>query len=203
MRLGTGGAPMSDIRTVCLYCGSRIGDGGDYEDAAARLGRSLAEAGMRLVFGGGRVGLMGAAAGAALAAGGEVIGVIPHHLNDVELGMENLSELILVDNMHQRKRTMFELSDAFVTLPGGVGTLDETFEIISWRQLGLHDKPVILVDHEGYWQPLLALMNHIVEAGFASDATSRMYQVVAHVDDVVPTLKKARAPLIHAAGDLI
>ncbi len=194
---------MSEIATVCLYCGSRLGQGGDYEDAAARLGRGLADAGLRLVFGGGSIGLMGTAARAALAAGGEVIGIIPHHLNEIELGMEGLSELIVVESMHERKRTMFELSDAFVSLPGGIGTLDETFEIISWRQLGLHDKPVILVDHQDYWQPLLALMEHIVATGFASESTTGMYQVVTSVDDVVPTLKRARAPLIHAAGELI
>jgi uncharacterized protein (TIGR00730 family) len=162
----------------------------------------LAKAGIGLVYGGGRVGLMGLVADAALASGGKVTGIIPKHLHDREVGHRGLSELILVDDMHSRKRRMFDLSDAFVTLPGGLGTLDETIEIMTWKQLGLHDKPVILVDVAGYWAPLIELVGHAVASGFAGRGALQLYRVVPRVEDVMLALAAAPEPSVPAAPNL-
>jgi uncharacterized protein (TIGR00730 family) len=145
---------MASITSVCVYCGSRVGHE-RHKAAAARLGRQLAVAGIRLVYGGGRIGLMGVVADAALQAGGAVTGIIPAHLHDHEIGHHG-TELHVVDNMHARKHLMFQLSDAFVTLPGGIGSLDETFEIVTWKQLHLHDKPILLVNDADDVLPALA-----------------------------------------------
>ena len=162
--------------------------------AAATLGGLIAQAGLGLVYGGGRVGLMGVMADAALAAGGKVVGVIPDHLNSVEIGHQNVSELRIVPSMHERKHLMFELSDAFAVLPGGIGTLDETFEIITWRQLHLHDKPVVLVDSAGYWRPFLDLIDHIIARGFARPSIRDLFDVVGRVEDAIPVLMAAPLP---------
>jgi uncharacterized protein (TIGR00730 family) len=140
------------------------------------------------VFGGGRIGLMGIAADAALAAGGQVIGVIPASLRDKELAHQGVSELVVVDTMHDRKRVMAERSDAFAVLPGGIGTLDETFEILTWRQLRLHDKPIFLVDIAGYWQPLHALLDHIVAQRFATSLVPRLLEIVPSVSALMVAL---------------
>jgi hypothetical protein len=132
---------------------------------------------------------MGVVADAALAAGGEVIGVIPHHLNRVELAHDCLTETHVVNSMHERKQRMFELADAFAVLPGGLGTLDETIEIVTWRQLRLHHKPVILVNHAGYWKPLIDLVDHTVTQGFADPSATELFTVVNSVDDIIPTIK--------------
>lgn len=182
------------FRSICVYCGSRKGDDPSLQAAAKLFGRLVAQAGLKLVYGGGRVGLMGVVADAALAAGGKVVGIIPEHLNSVEIGHQHVTELRVVPNMHERKHLMFEMSDAFVILPGGIGTLDEAFEIITWRQLHLHDKPVILVDCAGYWRPFLDLIDHIIAQGFASAAIRRLFQVVGRVEDVIPALQVAPAP---------
>lgn len=194
---------MTEITSLCVYCGSRTGDDAAHAEAAHKLGATIAGAGIRMVFGGGAIGLMGVAARAALAAGGEVIGVIPRHLDEVEVGMADASELIVVDNMHERKRRMFDLSDAFVILPGGVGTLDEAFEIITWRQLGLHDKPIVLLDHRSYWRPFLALIDNTVDAGFVSASIKSLYTVVTEVDQVLPAIRAAAAPRVAPASDLL
>ncbi|WP_341703448.1 TIGR00730 family Rossman fold protein [Ferrovibrio sp.] len=178
------------IRSVCVYCGSSLGESQVYTAQAQILGRLLAENGMRLVYGGGRIGLMGVVAEAALAAGGEVVGIIPGHLHDWEVGHTGLTELHVVDSMHTRKRMMVEMSDAFVALPGGLGTLDEFFEIVTWRQLKLHDKPVILLNTEDYWHPLLALIDTVVERGFARRASTGLYAVV---DDAAAALDLLRS----------
>ena len=151
---------MAVIKRLCVYCGSSPGVEPSYSTAAARLGTLLAESHVELVYGGGRVGLMGTLADAALAAGGRITGIIPRHLHDREVGHPGVSELIVVGSMHERKQRMFEIADAFAVLPGGLGTLDETFEMITWRQLGLHDKPLIIIDIAGYWTPLLELFEH-------------------------------------------
>src|ERR1700687_244226 len=148
---------MALVKRICVYCGSSGRVNEAYRAAATRLGMVLARAGIELIYGGGRVGLMGLVADAALAEGGRVTGIIPMHLHDREVGHTGLTELVVVDNMHNRKRRMFELADAFAVLPGGLGTLDETLEIITWKQLGLHDKPVVIVDVAGYWTPLIEL----------------------------------------------
>ena len=185
---------MTEVRSLCVYCGSAGAVPEAHKAAARRLGKLVAEAGITLVYGGGRVGLMGIAADAALAAGGKVIGVIPQLLVDAEAGHGGVSELHVVETMHERKHKMFELSDAFVILPGGLGTLDETFEIITWRQLRLHDRPILLVNEGGYWAPLLDLFAAMRAAGYVRPAHANLFQVVARVDDVLPALATAPAP---------
>lgn len=185
---------MASIGSVCVYCGSRKGDDPAWRRAAERLGRGFAERGITLVYGGGTIGLMGEIADAALAAGGRVVGVIPGHLDEHEIGHRGVSELLIVDSMHERKRLMFEKADAFVILPGGIGTLDETFEIVTWRQLHLHDKPVLLVNQEGYWEPFLRLIDHIIERDFASVGIRRLFRVVDDVDEVFVALGAAHPP---------
>ena len=154
------------MRGVCVFCGSSEGSRPAYGDAAAALGRQIAQVGLRLVYGGACVGLMGRVADAALEEGGEVVGVIPDALVEREVVHHGLSKLLVVDSMHSRKARMAELADAFVVLPGGLGTLEETFEVWTWAQLGLHDKPIGLLDVEGYWEPLATLLDHAVEEGF-------------------------------------
>ncbi len=151
---------------VCVFCGSSPGASPAYERAAASVGALLARRGIGVVYGGGRVGCMGAVADAALAAGGEVIGVIPHALVAREVAHPGLTDLRVVGSMHERKALMAELSDAFLTLPGGFGTLEELFEAVTWRQLGIHEKPIGLLDVEGYFQSLIAFCDETVAAGF-------------------------------------
>src|SRR5438128_12623310 len=153
---------MQNIRRLCVYCGSSGAVDEQYREAATGLGACLAAAGIGLVYGGGRVGLMGLLADAALAGGGCVTGIIPSRLRDAEVAHRGVTELVVVDSMHERKRLMAERADAFAILPGGIGTLDEMFEIVSWKQLQLHDKPILLVDIGGYWAPLRALLEDII-----------------------------------------
>ena len=160
--------------SVCVYCGSRPGADPAYLTEAQALGRGLAERGWRLVYGAGDVGLMGAVARAAQAAGGDTFGVIPKNLVEWEVGKVDLTRYIVTETMHERKKVMFMNCDAVMVLPGGAGSLDELFEVLTWRQLGLHDKPVFLVNVKGYWNPLLALLDHMVAQGFA-DAALRDY----------------------------
>lgn len=152
--------------SVCVYCGSRAGNRAEYEAAARELGTLLAEGGVRLVFGGGSVGLMGVLADEALAAGGRVTGVIPNGLRTRELAHERVTEMIAVDSMHARKQRMVDLADAFIALPGGIGTMDELFETWTWLQLGIHDKPVSLLNVAGYYDPLLDFLQQMCERGF-------------------------------------
>src|SRR5438094_2640259 len=154
------------LRSICVFCGSSPGHRREYSDAAAAFGRLLGQRRIRLVYGAGNVGLMGVLADAALAAGGEVIGVIPQMLVDRELAHRRITALRIVTSMHERKALMAELSDAFVALPGGLGTLDELFEAITWAQLGIHRKPIGLLDVEGYFAPLVSFVDHAVEDGF-------------------------------------
>lgn len=182
---------MTGISSVCVYCGSRPGNDPEWHEAAVSLGTGIAERGMTLVFGGGRVGLMGAVADAALAAGGRVVGIIPESLETREVGHASVTELHVVNNMHERKMMMAKLSDAFVSLPGGLGTLDETFEIITWRQLGFHDKPVVIADIKGYWQPLRTLMDATVDGGFATESNRNLAQFADCVDAVFRLLSAA------------
>lgn len=182
---------MAVVKRLCVYCGSSARVDETYRAAATRFGALMARAGIELVYGGGRVGLMGLVANAALADGGRVTGIIPGHLHDLEVGHSGVSELIVVDNMHERKKLMFDLSDAFTVLPGGLGTLDETFEIITWRQLKLHEKPVIIVNIRGYWAPLKGLLDHAVDTGFAPPRAHGFYQFVDSVEDVLAALAAA------------
>lgn len=154
------------VPSICVYCGSRSGERPDYRDAARNLGRQIGERGWRLVYGGGNVGLMGVVADAALQAGGSVIGVIPDSLLRREVGHRGLTELHVVQTMHERKQRMAELAHAFVALPGGIGTLEELYEVWTWLHLGYHTKPVALLDVAGYYQHLLAFMRHAETEGF-------------------------------------
>jgi len=190
---------VATLRRLCVYCASSARVDGRYREAATTLGRLAAEAEVEIVYGGGRVGLMGLLADAALAAGGRVTGIIPSHLFEREAGHAGLSELIVVASMHERKQRMFELADAFVTLPGGLGTLDETIEIMTWKQLGLHDKPIVIVDIAGYWTPFTALVDHAIASGFTTPTAREYFQVVTRADDVLPLI--AALPPSRHAGD--
>ena len=185
---------MPNIRRLCVYCGSSSEVDRLYRDAASELGARLAAAGIGLVYGGGRVGLMGLLADAVLAGDGEVIGIIPSRLRDAELAHPGATELIVVETMHDRKRLMAEKADAFAILPGGIGTLDEMFETVSWKQLGLHDKPILLVDIGGYWAPLRALLDHIVAEGFARPETRGLLRIVPTVAALMTALAAEPAP---------
>ncbi|MDE1131548.1 MAG: TIGR00730 family Rossman fold protein [Ascidiaceihabitans sp.] len=154
-------------KSVCVYCGSRAGIDPAYAVDAHNIGAALAENGWRLVYGAGDVGLMGTVARAAQDAGGDTFGVIPQHLVDWEVGKTDLTTYIVTETMHERKKVMFMNCDAVVVLPGGAGSLDELFEALTWRQLGLHSKPIYLLNTNGYWGPLISLMNHVVTQGFA------------------------------------
>jgi uncharacterized protein (TIGR00730 family) len=184
---------MRRILRLCVYCGSSDAVDRQYREAASELGASLAAAGIELIYGGGRVGLMGLLADAALAGGGGVVGIIPARLRDAELAHTGATELVVVDSMHARKRVMAERADAFAILPGGIGTLDETFEILSWKQLELHEKPIFVVDIGGYWAPLCALLDHIIAHGFARPRTRALLQVVPTVPSLMAVLDREPA----------
>ncbi len=155
------------VRSVCVYCGSRMGQNPAFAEAAEALGTALAQEGWRLVYGAGDVGLMGTVARAAQAAGGETFGVIPTHLMDMEVGKRDLTRFVITQTMHERKKVMFMNADAVVVLPGGAGSLDEFFEVLTWRQLGLHDKPILLLNVDGFWDKLIGLVDHVIDQGFA------------------------------------
>lgn len=180
---------MPKIRRVCVYCGSRPGVRPAYAEAAGTLGRLLAEAGIGLVTGGGRVGLMGVVADAVLAAGGEATGVIPRALADREVGHEGMTTLHVVETMHERKATMADLADAFVALPGGLGTLEEIAEMLTWAQLGIHDKPCGLLDVEGYYAPLVRFVDHAVDEGFVGAESRAALLVEAEPGSLLDRLR--------------
>jgi|SRR5688500_16607131 uncharacterized protein (TIGR00730 family) len=170
---------MTELRRVCVFCGSKHGVRPEYTEAARAMGSALAAAGIDLVYGGGRVGLMGEVADAVLEAGGEVIGVIPHHMSDREIAHYGLTDLRIVGSMHERKALMYELSDGFVALPGGLGTLEELFEITTWSQLGLHAKPTGLLDVDGFYGPLVGFLDQLVSEGFVAERHRRLLRVAA------------------------
>jgi hypothetical protein len=180
---------MAEIHSLCVYCGSSKRGSPSHIDAARDLGKVLAESGVRLVYGGGHVGLMGVAADAVLDNGGEVVGVIPKFLEKLEVGHSACTELFVTDNMHDRKLKMATLSDAFAILPGGLGTLDETFEILTWKQLELHDKPVVLVNIDGFWDPLTCLIESQIAENYVRSEHRSLYRVVPSVADVIPTIQ--------------
>jgi uncharacterized protein (TIGR00730 family) len=190
---------MTEFKSLCLYCGSAQGHNPVFHEAARYLGREFAHRGIRLVYGGGHIGLMGLAADAALEAGGTVIGVIPKFLIDAEVGHAGATELVVVESMHERKQRMFELADGFVILPGGLGTIDEMIEMITWKQLHLHDKPVVVIDLQGYWGALLGLVDHIIAEGFARPQVKNLFSVVKTVDEVFAALAAAPPARIHPA----
>lgn len=197
---GAKDAPMSKKHplSICVFCGSSSRVDSVYKNSATEFGRILGERGCTLIYGGGRVGLMGLAADATLEAGGKVIGVIPSFLQNLEVGHAGLDELVVTDSMHERKRIMYERADAFVVLPGGLGTLDETMEALTWAQLKLSDKPIVFVDVAGFWQPLLKLIDHTIASGFTREENRGLYKVVDAPADVFDAMGDWHAP----EGDL-
>ena len=185
---------MTEISSLGVFCGSKTGADPAFEDAARRLGQLMVERGVRLVFGGGRIGLMGVLADAVLGGGGEATGVIPDFLKDLEISNDGVTEQIVTASMHERKTRMFELSDGFVVLPGGMGTLDETLEVITWKQLQLHAKPVVIVNTGGYWSVFQDLVRRTVEGGFAHPAVAELFTMVDGPDDVFEALEAAPEP---------
>ncbi len=185
---------MAKISSLCVFCGSKTGADPAYEAAARRLGELMVANDVGLVYGGGHIGLMGVVADTVLQSGGRVTGVIPDFLEKLEVGFTEATEFIVTDSMHARKQRMFELSDGFVVLPGGLGTLDETFEIITWKQLRLHSKPIVIMDVNGYWKGLSGLVDGTIEAGFAHPAVRQLFGVVDGPDAVFDALAAAPEP---------
>ena len=185
---------MGAVHSVCVYCGSSSGRDARHADVAAALGAHLAERGVRLVYGGGSVGLMGTLADAALAGGGEVVGVLPRGLFARELAHGGLTALHEVATMHERKQLMFDLADAFVALPGGLGTLEELAEMVTWAQLGIHSKPIAVLDVHGYWRPLLELLDRAVVEGFLPERSRGLVLHVDRVDDLLDALERYEPP---------
>lgn len=186
---------MSEIQTICVYCGSGPGTDPAFIEAARALGREIARSGVRLVYGGGSLGLMGALAAAVLDHGGEVTGVIPEFLTARERMFTRAQETIVTRDMHERKQIMFERADAFVALPGGIGTLEETIEQMTWAQLGRHRKPILLANIKGFWDPLCALLDHMRELAFIRPGLMVDPLVASRVEDIIPMLKAAVAPV--------
>lgn len=177
--------------SVCVFCGSRSGSRPGYALAAEATGQMLAARGWRLVYGAGDVGLMGVVARSAQAAGGATFGVIPEHLFRLEVGKRDLTTFVVTENMHERKKVMFMNCDAIVVLPGGAGSLDEFYEVLTWRQIGLHEKPIFLLNTDGYWNPLLALNAHVVAEGFADAGLLELAQSVDSVAALEEALEMA------------
>jgi len=184
---------MNIIKTVCVYCGSGPGTNPRFVEAAHALGKNFAENNIRLVYGGGSVGLMGAIAKSVLDHGGVVTGIIPDFLRARENALTRVQEMIVTPDMHERKRLMFEHSDAFVALPGGVGTLEELVEQMTWQQLGRHSKPVLLANIDGFWEPLIALLSHMRETEFIRPSMDIDILKAERVEDIVPRLRAAAA----------
>ncbi|WP_306250129.1 TIGR00730 family Rossman fold protein [Parvularcula sp. IMCC14364] len=176
---------MTGLKSLCVYCGSRMGDEPIFADAATQLGKHMAKEQVRLVYGGGKLGLMGTVAGAARDHGGDVYGIIPKFLVEMEGILEGVDHEI-VETMHERKMMMFEQSDAICTLPGGIGTLEEIIEVLSWARLDLHRKPVVLLNIGGFWSPLVELLNHIIDRGFAAEELRHDIVLVDKPEDVIP-----------------
>lgn len=184
---------MKTLKSICVYCGSNAGTLPAFETAAKELGALFAHEGIRLVYGGGSIGLMGLLAKSVLDNGGEVTGVIPEFLKEREVMLEGAHELIVTQDMHERKRTMFEKADAFIALPGGIGTLEELVEMLTWAQLGRHDKPVLLLNLEEFWSPLIELLDHMRALGFIRADSDVTYKITSEVSQSVDLLCDAMA----------
>lgn len=183
------------VQSVCVYCGSSNRVDGIYLESAKAVGESLARQGLTLIYGGGHVGLMGTVADSALKAGGKVIGIIPEHIRAHEIQHTGLTELLVVDSMHVRKSLMVEKADAFVVMPGGFGTLDEAFEILTWKQLSLHNKPILIYNVNGFWDPLLKLIEHMIASGFAPKDNADIFKIVTTPSEMMAALAQ---PLGHS-----
>ena len=184
---------MAAIASLCVFCGSQTGNNPAYAEAARSLGTALARRGITLVYGAGGIGLMGVVADAVLAEGGKVVGVIPKKLESLEVAHRGLTETVVTEDMFRRKRIMFDRADGFVILPGGYGTLDEFFEVLTWKQLGLLDKPIIVLDSEGYWGPLFALLDQVSADGFAPPAGPGLATVVRSTEELFRVLDNGEA----------
>ena len=193
---------MSKIKTICVYCGSGPGSNPRFIEAAIALGKVLAEKRIRLVYGGGSIGLMGALATAALDHGGTVTGIIPDFLTSRENALTRVQELIVTPDMHERKRLMFERSDAFVALPGGVGTLEELVEQMTWKQLGRHSKPILLANIDGFWEPLLALLAHMRATQFIRPNLAVDVLKAERIEDILPRLRAAAVRAVEGTEEL-
>jgi uncharacterized protein (TIGR00730 family) len=191
---------MNTTHNLCVYCGSGPGRNPAYVEAARTLGQSLAANGIGLVYGGGSLGLMGEVARSTLAAGGRVIGIIPQFLVQREQMLTDVQEVVVTQNMHERKMSMFEKANGFAALPGGIGTLEELVEVSTWAQLNQHRKPIIIANIEGYWEPLLGLLRHMRAEKFIRPGLEVNYEVVDRAEDIVPTfLKRVQAPAVEPA----
>ena len=179
------------MKRICVFCGSNSGGRPEYPAAAKVMGDEIARRGMELVYGGGNVGLMGIVADAVLAGGGNVIGVIPQGLVAREVGHRGLPDLRVVGSMHERKALMAELADGFVALPGGFGTMEEFFEVLTWAQLGRHKHPIVIANLKGFWNPLIDLLDHMIETKFVGNNIRRFYGVVDRVEDILPRIEAA------------
>ena len=179
---------MQKVKSVCVFCGASNNVAKDFLEEGKLLGKMIADKGYHMVFGAGDCGMMGAVSNSVLANGGTVTGVYPRVLDGLEKAQTNLTELIIVDDMHTRKHTMFDKSDAFIILPGGFGTMDETFEVITWKQLNTHNKPIILYDYKNFWKNWIALTDQFIDLGFASQKTRSMYEIVDNLEDVFAKL---------------
>ena len=195
---------MTTIRSICVYCGSSPGNNPVYVEAGRQLGREIAKAGMRLVYGGGTKGIMGAVAEGAMSEGGRVTGIIPRFLITKERTaseLDLLDELVTTADMHERKHIMFEKSDAFVALPGGIGTLEEIVEIMTWAQLGRHRKPIVFANVEGFWKPMLTLLDHMRAEGFVHTGHLVQPLLIDRPEDLVGAIREAAAAVSDAEGD--
>ena len=181
----------SPTPSICVFCGARAGADAAYVGAAQAMGRAIAGHGWRLVYGAGDVGLMGEVARACIGAGGDSFGVIPTHLMQGEVAKRDLGTLVVTETMHERKKVMFSNSDAVVVLPGGAGSLDEFFEVLTWRQLGLHARPIFILNTGGYWTPLAGLVDHIIAQGFADPSLRGFFTLCDSVEEVVAGLEEA------------
>lgn len=195
------GAPDGTVGSICVFCGSGAGKDPVYADAARTLGRSLAESKISLVYGGGSLGLMGEVARSVLDHGGRVIGIIPSFLSEKERMLRDVDELIVTEDMHQRKRLMFERSDAFVALPGGIGTLEELVEQLTWSQLGRHQKPIVLANIASFWDPLKSLLEHMRSEAFIRPGLEVRFGIVDRAEDIVPSIRRAIATTRPVATD--
>ena len=188
------GSPVTDALSVAVFCGSRCGNAPAFSAASEILGRGLARAGIRLVYGGGQIGLMGVIADAVLAEGGDVLGIIPGFLQRREVAHQGPMALVVTETMHDRKRQMFEAADAFIAMPGGLGTFDETIEITTWRQLGLHNKPILICNVEGWADPYLAMLDETIARGFADPNAASLYEVLPDVPALLARLQTLSHP---------
>jgi uncharacterized protein (TIGR00730 family) len=182
---------MNNIKSICVYCGSSINVDDDFKIAAEEMGKILAARGIRLVYGGGKAGLMGIIADSVMKNGGEVTGIIPSHIAEREIQHTGLTELHVVDTMHVRKQMMVDHSDAFLVLPGGIGTMEEMCEIMTWRQLGIHDMPIVIANLKNFWGPFLETIENIIQQGFMRETDLKLATVVDKIDDIMEAFDRA------------